>query len=186
MHAFDLSFTPTFDASGHNVTGITFDRPIPWPLFDGGPTDCPAAENAATSIQNGLDNVEQSTKAILGETKEALHDLCGEIDVACEGDLDSLKDGLSGISRELRQLRGVFEQATRKVGEGQVAPTSLSGNALNHERLVRRSLALELLLNPDVVDLIADAISTVDAAEKHLLDAVTDLKKESEKVGHLL
>lgn len=172
------SFEPVRDALGHNVVGITFDQPIPWPLFDGGPVDCPKEQNLADGIQAVLDGEEKKDKERINALDGALTDLADEIEEEVEGDLKSATTGLEDALTYLRRVRARVSEATAKV-EPQPGAQASIGAAAAHDRLVRRSLALDHLLNPEVVDCIGEAISEVDAALKRVYDAVTDLSKQA-------
>jgi hypothetical protein len=58
----DRPFTKITDAAGSAVLGITFDNPIPWPVFDGGGADSrtPVGDLIADALLGEADKRDQA------------------------------------------------------------------------------------------------------------------------------
>ncbi len=184
----DYPFTKQMDPGGHDVVGITFDRPIPWPAFDG--PGATVGDEIAVVLTGGAEGMEEKRDALAG----ALQDLADEITEECEGDLKLAKTGVGEAVTLLRNLRGTFAQATRAFETAQKAGTHTVADAGDVGEPVRaairradtalheaRAEALRRLLNPETADLIAEALAVLGGVETRVSDAITDLSKQAEE-----
>jgi hypothetical protein len=172
-----FDFEAQYDELRHNVVGIRFTTPIPWPKWEGGGV---ASEPfVRTQIEAGLSGNGESTEKERDDAKEKLGDLAGEIDVTLESALSSAQTMNPEIREKLVEVREAIRYAAaliEKVGQ-KVSPYGGESYTL----LQAKDEALRSLLNLDNLNALGDAISLLDAQKGRLATACTDLDKEAEK-----
>ena len=145
-------FTPRYDSAGHNVVGIEFDQPIPWPLFDGGG----ASESCiAERIGEALDAPDGAPI----DYKGYLSDLRGAIEAAQESEVSEAQQASSDLTTALHKLNGARVIADEYLHGARVGKDT---SAHATER------AVEVLSDEETRSGLVEAIASGKALQAHL------------------
>jgi hypothetical protein len=165
-------FTKIMD--GADVTGVVFDRPIPWPAFDG-----PGARTA--DLIAGALPGETHPLAVAEEKRDqalnALGDLADEVTEECEGNLDAVKEAIT-------EARQHFALINDRLSAAQ--PLLRSADAARFRDDVQAQVgalrdAAKHALHEDVFAALDELRSCLRVAESRLHDAVIDLTKQAKE-----
>lgn len=146
------------DSAGHNVTGLTFDRPIPWPLFEGDLESRGLAHEVADVLDGGAEakREHERAEALLGETENGCADLDSLTDP--DGHLALAVAAAQEAYDGLRLLQGRFAVASQIISSAKPGPTAVRE---------ARAAALAALFDDATVSLLVAATQAASGVREH-------------------
>ena len=178
----NFPFEKQTDAAGHNVLGLTFDRPIPWPVFDGGQESGGPKSSVAERIAAALD-AEQTEAQVEHERAEkflgAAEDAFAALDplTDADGHLALAVQAAGEALDALRLLLGQFAVASQIISDARPGATGVRE---------ARAAALAVLFDDKTVSLLVKATAAAGGAREHAQRGSNVVSSEARNLGGIV